>query len=71
MIFIILGVLVLLALGIVASMLYVVRQQTVVIIERFGNTTPPQAVAFTFVCLSGLIKLLRVSSCACYNLKSL
>ena len=37
MIFIILGVLVLLALGIVASMLYVVRQQTVVIIERFGK----------------------------------
>lgn len=35
--FIILGVLVLLALGIVASMLYVVRQQTVVIIERFGK----------------------------------
>lgn len=37
MIFIILSVLVLLALGIVASMLYVVRQQTVVIIERFGK----------------------------------
>ena len=37
MIFIILGVLVLLALGIVASMLYVVRQQTVVIIERLGK----------------------------------
>ena len=51
-------------LSVVASTLYVVRQQTVVIIDVLGNTKRHLVVVYMCVCRLELIKLLRVFSCA-------
>lgn len=60
-IFIAFGVIVILA--IVASTLYVVRQQSVAIVERFGRYQKQPLVVFMSAFRLGLTKLLRVCSC--------
>ena len=47
------------------STVYVVRQQSVAIIERLGNTKRLPIAVFIFGCLLGLTRLQRGFSCAC------
>lgn len=67
-IFIAFGVIIILA--IVASTLYVVRQQSVAIVERFGRYQKQPLVVFISDFRLGLTKLLRVCSCVFYSQKS-
>lgn len=72
MFLVLLAIITLLILGVIASTLYVVRQQTVVIIERFlGNIKQHLVVGFMFDCHLVLIKLLREFNYVCCNLKLL
>lgn len=54
--FLFLLILFLIILGILISMLYVVRQQSVAIVERFGRYQKSQRVVFICVCHSVSIK---------------
>lgn len=67
-IFIAFGVIVILA--IVASTLYVVRQQSVAIVERFGRYQKTATSGIHSAFRLGLTKLLRVCSCVFYSQKS-
>ena len=55
----------------IASGLYVVRQQTVAIIERFGKYQLTSASGIHLRLPFELIKLLRVSNYVCFNRKLL